>query len=198
MVVVLGIDSDARGSAALLDTESWTLDLYALPNQQKRLSSGKTRLQLDSPALAATMADLTYHVDAVWIEDQWSRPGQDVAAMFTFGQGFGDIRTAVAAGLFRKHQNLDEVRSAINFVSAADWKLAMRATSDKAQTRERADLLFPECKHAWKLVSKHTSAAEASLLALYGVSRAQIRIPKGTIIRPQQGEALTQFATRLT
>jgi len=197
-VVVLGIDSDAKGAAALLDCGQWTLDLYALPNQHKILKSGKKRLHLDYPALAALLGDLTYHADAVWIEDQWSRPSQDIGAMFTFGMGFGDIRTATAAGLFQRHKSLEDVRKRINFVSGADWKLAMGASSDKAQTRDLAARLFPECAFAWKLISKHTSAAECALLALYGASRAGIRIPRGTIIRPYSGPERSEHGTALT
>lgn len=198
MVVVLAVDSDAKGSVALLDCLQWTLDVYPLPNVYKILLSGKKRLHLDFPALAATMADLTWNVDVVWIEDQWSRPSQDIGAMFTFGQGFGDIRTAVAAGLLKCGHDLEKVRSIVHFVSGADWKFAMGLSKDKAHTRMIASQAFPDCKHAWKLVSKHTSAAEAALIALYGASQMGIKIPRGTNIRPYDGPERTTHVRSLT
>lgn len=197
-VVILGIDSDAKGSAAILDCHAWTLDVYALPNVVKELKSGKNRLHLDFLALAATMADLTLNVDAVWIEDQWSRPSQDIGSMFTFGQGFGDIRTAVAAGLLRVLEDLEDVRERIHFVSGADWKGAMSLSSDKTHTRNVATAFFPDCAHAWRLVSKHTSAAEAALLACYGAAQHGIKLPGAGIIKPDQGLTKTIYAHRLT
>jgi len=196
-VVILGIDSDAKGSAALLTTGAWLLDVYALPNAVKHLKSGKNRLHLDYPALAATMADLILSVDAVWIEDQWSRPSQDIGAMFTFGQGFGDIRTAVAAALFQRFQNLQDVRSRIHFVSGADWKGAMALSSDKNHTREFATNYLPDCAHAWKLVSKHTSAAEATLIATYGAAQMGVKLPKAGLIKPDKVPTRTTHALRL-
>ena len=197
-MVILGIDSDAKGSAALLDCRAWTLDLYALPNVVKELKSGKNRLHLDSPALAATMIDLTLSVDAVWIEDQWSRPSQDIGSMFTFGQGFGDIRTAVASGLFQSLNDLAGVRKRIHYVSGADWKGAMALSSDKKHTRNVATAFFPDCAHAWKLVSKHTSAAEAALLACYGAAQMGVKLPAPGTIKPAKGPPRTTHATRLT
>lgn len=190
MVVVLGIDPDSKGSVALLDCIQWTLDVYPVPNLHKILSSGKKRLQVDFPVLVAIMNDLILSVPVAtvlscFIEDQWSRPMQDIAATFTAGQNFGDIRTALASGLLaRVHGNTLLVRDQIRFVSGADWKGAMGLSSDKAATRAIADQVFPACKHAWKLISKHTSAAEASLLAVYGASVLGIKIPRGTIIMP--------------
>ena len=198
MAVIIGIDSDAKGAIALLDTTEWSLNVYPLPNIVKKLKSGKNRLNLDFLALGALMQDLISPASVVWVEDQWSRPSQDIGAMFTFGMGFGDIRSAVAGAFLRHGLNPTSAKDHINFVPAADWKLAMGASSDKAQTRALATKLFPECAYAWKLVSKHTSAAEASLLALYGASRGGFKIPRGTIIQPYSGLEKTNVVPSLT
>lgn len=181
---VLGIDSDAKGSAALLDSAAMTLDVWALPNRYKELGTGKRRIELDFPVLVATMIDLTCSVDVVVIEEQWSRPSQDIGAMFGFGQTQGDIRAAVAAGMLRAGVPLREIRGRISYVPGARWKPAMRLDNDKTKALALADLCFPDCKHAWKLRSKHTSAAEASLLALYELSQQGVRLQRGVRWKP--------------
>lgn len=196
-MVVAGIDTDSRGSIALLDTSPWCLDVYPLPTLSTTLKSEKVRLSLDYHVLVAIMEDLIFHVDAAWLEHQWGRPGQSAPATYGFGQTNGDIRTAVAAGFLKKGLSLEEVRKAIHHVAAADWKPALGATADKAQTRNLASLCFPECAHAWAMV-KHTSAAEAALIALYGLSQMGIKIPRGTIIKPYTGPERTTHARSIT
>lgn len=169
-MVVLGVDSDARGSIALLDCNEWTLALYAIPNATRTLKSGEKRLQVDCPALVATMTDLTCHATVAWIEDQWARPNQNVNAMFGFGRTFGSIITGVSAGFLQNEPDLEKVRAKINFVSGADWKHAFGLDKDKEKSRALADKCFPECKDGWKL-KKYTSAAEAALIAAYGAMK---------------------------
>ena len=182
-MIVLGIDSDVRGSAALLNAHDLTLDVWALPNREKVLGSGKKRLELDFPVLVATLIELTCLADVVVIEEQWSRPSQDIGAMFGFGQTQGDLRASVAAGLLAKGVKIADVRSKISYVPGSVWKPAMRLDQDKNKSHALADLCFPDCKHAWKL-KKHTSAAEASLLALYELSQRGVRLQRGSRWKP--------------
>jgi hypothetical protein len=197
VAVILGVDSDARGSIARLDCNEWTLAVYPIPNATKVLKSGKKRLQVDCPALAAIMEDLTWLATVVWIEDQWARPGQDANAMFGFGRTFGSIITGASAGLLQKETDLQKVRDAVRFVSGADWKHAMKLDKDKAKARALADQCFPLCKHAWKL-KKYTSAAEASLIAAYGAMQMGVRFSPNILIKPYTGPELTPYATNLS
>lgn len=185
-MVIVGVDTDAKGSVAILDCRAAPiLDIYPIPNRIKLLTSGTKRTETNYPALAAIMAELIslVPVGRVYLEDQWSRPAQDSGSTFTFGKTFGDIRTAVAAGFLGTGLTPDAVDEKIVYVHGGVWKHEMRLDSDKAKARDLADRLFPECKHAWKLTSKHTSAAEASLIALWGATKEGVRIRPGTIVK---------------
>lgn len=183
-MVVLGMDTDSKGSVAVLDLMDLTrptLDVYPIPNLKKTLTSGTTRMSVDYHVLAALMADLTSFADAAWLEEQWSRPGQDVATMFGFGTTFGDCRTATAAGfLFNKKPS-----APINFVPGAKWKHSLRLDDDKKKSIALATALFPACASAWKLISKHTSAAEASLIAFYGAAQLKVKMVPGVPVLPR-------------
>lgn len=184
MVRVLAVDTDSKGSAALLDNESMTLDVYALPNVTRKVN-GKNQTRLDYPVLVALMADLTLHADVVVLEEQWSRPKQDSSYTFSFGVTFGDIRTAVASGMILRQDFTPEmVRQRTVFTPGAEWKTDMRLGNDKKVALTTASRIFPTCAHAWKLVSKHTSAAEASLLALWGILSKGQTLQKGIDVRP--------------
>lgn len=180
-MVVLGVDTDAKGSIAVLDLNDLThptLDIYPIPHLYKELSSGTKRIQVDYPVLITLMTDLTSYADVAWLEEQRGMPGQDSAAMFGFGNTYGDIRTATSAG-FQANQKVDDIR----FVHSLVWKPSLRLDDDKKKALALASALFPECKAAWKLVSKHTSAAEAALIALYGASNSGVILRKGVTVK---------------
>lgn len=186
-MVIVGVDTDAKGSVAILDCRGApTLDIYPIPNRIKLLKSGTKRTETNYPALAAIMAELTSRVPVgrFYLEDQWSRPDQDSGSTFTFGKTFGDIRTAVAAGLWATGLTTDAIDAKIAYVDGGAWKHEMRLDSDKKKSRALADKLFASCKHAWKLTSKHTSAAEASLIALWGATKEGIRFRPGIVVNP--------------
>jgi hypothetical protein len=113
--------------------------------------------------------------------------------MFTFGQTFGDCRTAVAGGLVAAGHSAEEADARIVFVPGGEWKHEMRLDSDKSKSLALASAIFPACKQAWKLVSKHTSAAEASLLALYGATKKGLRLKPKSQILPPSKPILTLF-----
>lgn len=195
-MLIVGVDTDAKGSVAILDCRNPVrpqLDIYPIPNRIKLLTDGTKRTETNFPALAAIMGELTSRVPVgrFYLEDQWSRPAQDSGSTFTFGKTFGDIRTAVAAGLLASGVPSVDVDGKIVFVSGGVWKHEMRLDSDKAKSRNLASQIFPECQHAWKLISKHTSAAEAALIALWGVTKEGIRIPRGAVVKPPTKPILT-------
>lgn len=184
-MLVIGIDTDSKGAIAVLDTELLSLDVYAIPNVVKTLTDGSNRRSIDYPVLAAIMIDVTCHADAAFLEHQWSRPQQGAASTFGFGQSYGEIRAATAAGFLANHHDVEDTRAMINLIPAGDWKHYMKLDADKDKSLELATKLFPLCAKAWKKKSLHTSAAEASLIALYGASVSGVRMKPGSVIRPQ-------------
>jgi hypothetical protein len=182
-MVILGIDTDSRGSVAVLDTSHMTLDVFPLPTESVKLTTGRTALGLHSPALAALLGDLTSRANVVILEKQWARPEQGVSSTFGFGKTYGQIIGCVSSGLSRKGYSIEQIEKCITYVSGADWKSALKLSKDKKLAREMASALFPLCSTAWKL-AKHTSAAEASLIAFYGTFVHGIKLQKGVQIRP--------------
>jgi hypothetical protein len=168
--------------------------VYAIPNRVKELSSGKKRLGVNYPALAAIMGELTSRVSVTrfYLEEQWSRPKQDSGATFTFGQTYGDCRSAVAGGLTANGKSPEEIDDLLVFISGLRWKNSMGLDNDKTKAIDMATSLFPACASAWRLISKHTSAAEASLLALYGASCEGLKLPaSGLVVKPANPPILT-------
>ena len=96
--------------------------------------------------------------------------------MFTFANVYGSILQASEAAVEfadRPFAHPHEVK----FVSGQVWKNAMGLDSDKSKSVRLADELFPGIKGAWKKTSRtskasgeYTSAAEACLIAFYGVT----------------------------
>lgn len=190
-MIVVGFDTDAKGSVAILDFTNLqnrrvTLDVYPVPNRLKILKSGTKRLEVNYPVLAALLVEMNsrVRVHRFYLEDQWSRPMQDSGSTFTFGKTFGDCRTAVAAGLLIAGLTPPQVDQTIVYVPGSDWKSEMRLDKDKQKSLDLADKLFPACSHAWELKSKHTSAAEAALLALWGATKEGIKLPAGVVVSP--------------
>jgi len=184
-VRVVGIDTDSKGSVAVLDTELLSLDVYAIPNLVTETYDGAKRRSIDYPVLAAIMIDVTCHADVAFLEKQWSRPLQGVASTFGFGTSFGVCLAATAAGFLANQYDVRETRTKIKLVTAADWKHDLKLDGDKDKALALATKLFPLCAKAWAKKSLHTSAAEASLLAFYGASVSGVRMKPGSIIRPQ-------------
>lgn len=197
-MIIVAADTDSKGSIALLDCRNLRdirLDVYETPNRQRQLSNGSKRSETNYPALVATMVELisSAPVDKVYLEEQWSRPKQGVASTFGFGQTYGEYRAATAAGLLAAGTRLEDVESKIVCVPGKDWKPAMRLGDDKSLALSLATRLFPLCAQAWAIKTRHTSAAEASLLALYGASKEGVKIPAGAIVRPFDKPLLTSF-----
>lgn len=177
-MVVVGIDPDSHGSIAVLHSSNATLAVYPIPSQLVEMTTGKRRSKTTYSALAAISVDKICNADAVWIERQWARQDESAGGSFTHGQNFGVVIGCIAAAMKASGKEPDQT---IKFVTAADWKHALRIDADKKQAVALATKLFPECEHFWK---RKISAAEASLIALYGLSASGVRLAPGTVIRP--------------
>jgi hypothetical protein len=187
-MIIVGIDTDAKGSIAILDCRSplrGTLDVYAIPNRLRTLRKGTKRIEVDYPVLVATMVELISNVpvDKIYLEEQWARKGDGLVGAFSFGRTYGEIRTAVVAGLVAKGVSTSSAEKKLVFVPGGDWKLEMQLDKDKQKSINLANVVFPKCGQAWKL-KKHISAAEASLIALWGASKEGVRLQGGVKITP--------------
>jgi hypothetical protein len=177
MLRVIGVDTDSKGSIAVLDTTNKLVTIYYIPSERRKLkTSDKTRAHMLGRTLAKYCFEIfndTQPINGIFVEEQWSRDGQSAPATFTFGCVYCAIMQALdsAAQLVRNDTPLTPIHSTV-------WKHALGLDSDKAKARALATKLFPKCASAWKLTSLHTSAAEALLLAFYGLVQMS---PKGSV-----------------
>jgi crossover junction endodeoxyribonuclease RuvC len=91
------------------------------------------------------------------VEHQGARPGQRLSSTFVSARSFGALlATLQIAGC------------SIELVTAASWKAAVHLTKDKAVSRDRARLLYPDASLDRK---KDHRRAEAIMLAHYALKR---------------------------
>jgi hypothetical protein len=186
-VVVLGIDTDAKGSMAILDTHALTLDVYAVPHEYNITNKGKgtKRISTIFSVLAAILGDLTSYADVAFLEKQWGWEGQAAGATFGFGTTYGDIRSSTASGFIQSGLTPEQAKNQIIFIKAEEWKNALHIGGDKKRAVALASQIFPKCSSAWEPRGKPVSAAEASLIALYGATISGVRLTPGTVFEPR-------------
>jgi hypothetical protein len=181
-VVVLGVDTDSKGSLAILDTCQATLDLYRVPSLSTTMTTGKNRSSIDYCALPAILVDLISHVDVAFLERQWGRQGEAAGGAFSFGAIYGALYGSIATAFKAAGK---EPSACVKTVLAADWKHAMKIDADKKQAVALATLALPACKHGWTTKRGNIiSAAEATLIALYGASISGVKLDKAIRPRP--------------
>lgn len=167
---------------ALLDTAAMTLDVYAVPSEKHvtgKTKSGKPRKRLKTTfcALPAICTELTSHVDVAYLELQWGWEGQAAGSSFTFGETFGVIKTSIASGFIAAGLSIEDTEEKIKFIRAETWKDAFHLGGDKDKAVALASQLFPFAAKAFKLVS----AAEASLIALFGATMSGVRFAPNSV-----------------
>lgn len=151
---VLGIDVGMSGAISSLSLDLRDNIIWDMPTFN--ITKGKTaRNTINIPKLLEIFKNAK--ATHAYIEDV-AAFGMGATSAFSFGFGCGVVEAAVvAAGIpFTK-------------VHPAKWKKAMACPKDKDGARMRATQLIPEMGHWWEL-KKHDGRAEASLIALYGLS----------------------------
>lgn len=125
--------------------------------------SGTVKRRVDSAGLAAIVrewrAQLGPDSELAVIERVASMPGQGVSSVFSLGHTAGAIEGVLLA-----------MGCPVEFVAPATWKRAMGLGRDKADSRAKASLAYPEHAGRWIRKSDH-NRAEAVMLAHYGWGR---------------------------
>lgn len=201
--IVVGIDSDTKGSIAVLDWDGGRLDVYKFPHRQVEIG-GTMRPRIDEAATASLIKAVldTHNPSLVLVEEQWARQGQGVTSSFTFGDVYGFCKGAVLGA---------NPSARLHLVTGAVWKTAFSLTRNhlnitdtgnkgrkllKAAARTYATKLFPNHGPFWTKEA-YTSAAEASLIALYGLLCVLNYKPDKKTIVPsgQSMGAITEITT---
>lgn len=170
---IVAIDTDSKGSIAVICTETKKVDMYYIPATTQALSNGKKRAKLLRQTLAKYAAEIfEWPIDFVYFEEQWSRPDQDAGATFTFGCVYCSIVQAFEDAAFHAGSTAE-----FKYASGQKWKKTMFLNSDKSEAVKMASRIFPKCVPAWEKASttakssgEFTSAAEAALLAFYALT----------------------------
>lgn len=153
---ILSCDPGLGGAFCFYDPKLGRMEVEAMPTFTKKTGKSKNRRTLDEHAvfdlIGRWKAEGAQHF---FIEQVGGMPGQSAPAAFSFGTGYGAVRmAAIAHGL------------TIEAVPAATWKAAMRVTSNKHGTRQRASEMIPTHRQLWQKATDD-GKAEAALLALY-------------------------------
>lgn len=169
MPIIAGMDPGKRGAICILDTDKGTIRLFDMPVVD--IGKTKTRTEVDGQELARILdADLT----EAYLEDVWSTPNDGHVGAFAFGDAYGTAK-GVLAGL---GVPLTRIRPQV-------WKKTMRVSSDKNESRARAQALLPDAATYFSRV-KDDGRAEAALIALYGcfdnglIIRKPFKVPNET------------------
>lgn len=176
----LGIDTDTRGSIALLDFETSSLTVYKMPAREVEIN-GSDKLRIDKRALCDLMLRLIAKTRPAVIvfEEQWARPAtgvgkngeivkkQGIASTFTFAEAYGSIQGAVYSAVAHVRTTDTSYEPQICPVTGSKWKAGFNIPRDKKAAVGLATKFFPDCAGYWSLAA-NVSAAEASLIALYG------------------------------
>lgn len=148
----IGIDPGFTGAIAVFDGGS--IEMHDMPTLPGR--SG--RAEINHHALLDILKGA--EPGTVWLERVAARPGQGVSSMFRFGQGFGALEMAAAAG-----------GHVLRYVTPQQWKKHFGLVgAAKGASRAVACQRLPHAAHLFARV-KDEGRAEAALIGLYGIEK---------------------------
>lgn len=137
MTTILGIDPGATGAIGMICP---LVETWAMPETPHDL--------------AALMRTFDPATTRVYIERQWARPTDGKTYAFAAGQGYGVLLGTLATLGFPFH-----------LVAPQTWKKAMGLGKEKADSRRKAQEMFPTA--SLSRVKDH-GRAEALLIAEWG------------------------------
>lgn len=147
---LIGIDPGAKGAIALFVDDGRFAEVRDMPTV---LAKGRPRV--DAAALASLVRVLA--PDSAVVELVGAMPGQGVTSMFQFGRACGIVEGVLAA-----------FQVPVTYITASQWKGALRVPTDKHGARARASQLMPQGAECWPK-AVNDGRAEAALIGLYGV-----------------------------
>lgn len=156
-MVILGIDPGLKGGLAVMDAATRQLKLLtAMPVIDRGGALIKRKgATVDGRALTLLLMPFVPQITVVALEDVHSMPGQGVASMFSFGEGYGIVQgVLLALGL------------KITKIQPSVWKSQLNLSSDKKKSLEMAARLWPEYGNIFKL-AKNDGLAEAALMCKF-------------------------------
>jgi crossover junction endodeoxyribonuclease RuvC len=145
--VVMGADPGLTGGLAFLDLEGKLVAVYDMPTVEREI--GWKAIEL----LLTTQHSLR-HAYVEHVTGGQQRPN----GAFNFGMGFGVLKTVISM-----------CNVPMTLVHPAKWKKAMGLSGDKANSRAKAMMQWPNMAQNFQRV-KDDGRAEAALVALYGLS----------------------------
>lgn len=182
---VIGIDPDTKGAVAFLDFDKLVGEAHHLPTEELYVKSkGTTRDRLADGPLADMWLEIATNPkirpDFVFVEQALAFQKDSPASCLVNGITSGKL--LMGATMAVKIKGLD---TEIEIIPPLEWKGGfglifpeLDYRQKKVKAVEFATEMFPNLAHHWDLV-KHTSLAEATLIALYGALKHQAKLPKG-------------------
>jgi crossover junction endodeoxyribonuclease RuvC len=166
---IIGIDPGLSGAIALIQADTGELfDVADMPTRKTVTAAGKKATVIDVPALAETIEDYAANPDhvAIVIEQQSTRPGLAVGAVFKTGYGYGVlVGYATGSGCSWSTIRPQDWKATHGLIGAGgDLEGGARTRAIKTASREAAMARFPH--HAdrfWRL--SDDGRAEAALIA---------------------------------
>lgn len=149
---ILGIDPGVEGALAFIDPVACTLRVEDMPTYT--LTKQKTKRYVDAVLLGGFLRHR--NIAHAFVEDVHASPQMGVVSAFSFGEGYGAVKGALAA-----------LAVPLDKVPPAEWKKQMRAPRDKKESRARALELMPSCA----AMLKRPDRAEAAMIAMFGCFR---------------------------
>lgn len=151
--IILGIDPGLNGALAFYNTAEGTLVVCDMPTVEL-VRNRKTKREVDPVQVAALIRK--HHPDQAVLELVNSTPQMGVSSAFTFGEGKGVLRGALAA-----------LNVPTTPVPPQTWQRDMRVRKGKDAARARAAEMFPSYAHYFARV-KDDGRADAALIAGWG------------------------------
>lgn len=156
MTYLLGIDPGKKGALALLDPETFDLNIMDMPVLPKKSGKG---VDTNYSELAHIMdPPQGTRVFAV-IENVWSMPREGVSSAHAFGRNNGALLMGLACWEIPYRP-----------ITPSQWKKHFGLSSNKGASRMLATERFPRNAREFARV-KDDGRAEAALLALYGLEK---------------------------
>jgi crossover junction endodeoxyribonuclease RuvC len=156
----LGIDPGLHGALCFMSNGGADLRVVDMPIHHLS-RNGKAKNEIDLVELSRLIDAGT--VNHAFVEQVGPMPGQGISSVFAFGKGYGAVLGILAAHFIP-----------VTMVTPQRWKKALQVPAEKDGARARASQLMPRHAGNWTRV-KDDGRAEASLIALYGITSNDTR-----------------------